>query len=1190
MAQSDFSSAVRQMDNTLKLNDKTIKMLNQLDGSQRYLDELFVSGKTKAMKYINRQSTNANVDLVDAIVEGSKTGKSSKLSDFDLKIAKAKLNQSYATAIVFENTPTIKSLENLQAITRNTWVDKSKAVEILKNATLTPLGQALGRLLTKGKLKNAIKPRLQEPSAFKILDEAPSSSSAPVKQNYYVVNREDALNIVNYISRLNIPRFQKNYITENLLNFTSKNAKGKLFTDDYRLLVDANVDQMALGGKGVVSTDDVSRLPSQSQKKLLEGIGTQQRNWGIFGDRGMEGLIEVLSKPSKFIKKTFQQQNRNIPIVPLKEATFQQRRLVKEIQQELSTLDTKLIKEARALVKSAELRASYLPEELAKDPISEFDAMGLLIVGLSEKGIKQSVLIEDTLRWAFKRLFVESKESESIFGRIIGTNKLIDNKLLNKDGEILLTEDVAKVAQKMINEPENFWKHFEDFGDDWAQKIKKQTKTKTIKEELESQKDPETGQEYRVFEDRIVQVKILNLNVKPKNISFFNKKLKEADIAKQVGLGMYFNAESFRLLNKKLTEIVTAEFKSTSTIEIFDGLKDVEPAVFERLVKEAVILSYNRNKEFGALLNDLMSSGMMGYTFKPTKVVEDLKKIDKNVARKAIEYAEIIIRKNDISDYMDMDVRQVRELVDDLFDKQNEKFSSLLFGKEYYDQIQKALGSGRLEVLTKDLDLILRDQSNTTKGFIAVKKLLNWISNFRYTSLLGVAPRFHGMNVISAPSIMYSTIGKMIGPKHLGIGVGSAFYASNPSSRLFNKIALTTPSGKQFTYGELYELVRVSGVRSEFNFVTSSINNGKLLKFLKRNTGKKSGLGKETIDFIRNAPEKLQDLTITEDMVFRIGAMSDALENGASIEAATAIARRSMFDYNDMFPAEKAASTYLFIFYAFKRQNFVTFIKSLSQPKSLKRYLNILKFDRGVEAFSAELNDNKKFPHQAFFPKYTLSRQILSVQDGQDKDWYLMGPQVPAMDAILLLANVIDGNYTEELQTLLNPNIKSILELEKTYNKKRISSEYINILSNTYSSDPIDIANAIQMLVGGTVNPVQASEQNGAVNGWIYPLIDKKQQKRWNNFSKTMDFSGLSRPAKDYSKVFWTEGTTSQNLNTIGRITTSIGFTTPAQVPSPTQQDIYTVKAKLKEVQDQINEINKNKKKSQEKSIIDSMK
>ena len=1166
MAQSDFSSAVRQMDDTLKLNDKTIKMLNQLDGSQRYLDELFVSGKTKAMKYIDRQSTNANVDLVDAIVAGSKTGKSSKLSDFDLKIAKAKLNQSYATAIVFENTPAIKSLENLQAITRNTWVDKNKAVEILKNATLTPLGQALGRLLTKGKLKNAIKPRKSERTASTILEK--SSSSAPVKQNYYVVNREDALNIVNYISRLNIPKFQKNYITENLLNFSSKNAKGKLFTDDYKLLVDANVDQMALGGKGVVSTDDVSRLPSKHQEKLLEGIGTPQRKWGMFGDRGMEGLIEVLSKPSKFIKKILQKQNRNIPTAPLKQSTFQQRRLVKEMQQELSTLDTKLIKEARALVESAELRASYLSKELAKDPISEFDAMGLLIVGLTEKGSRQSLLIEDTLEWAFKRLFVQSNEYESIFGRIIGTNKLIDNKLLSIEGEVIFKKELAKTAKKMINEPENFWKHFEDFADGWAERIKTNKKIKINNKEFS----------------------ILNLNVKPKDILFYNKKLKagsgvlqkfsiEANIAEQVGLGMYFNAESSRLLNKKLTEVVTAEFKTVSITEIFGGLKNVQPSLFESAIKEAVILSYNKNIPFGALLEDLMRSTTFG-----------LKGLDKNVARKAIEYAEIIIRKNDISDYMDMDVRQVRELVDDLFDKQNEKFSSLLFGKEYYNQIQKALGSGRLEALTKDLDLILRTESNTTKGFIAVKKLLNWINNFRYTSLLGVAPRFHGMNTATANAILYSTIGKMIGPKDAMIGINAAFRGNSPSAKMFDVIALTTPSGKQFTYGELYEAVRVSGVRSEFNFVTSSINNAKILKFLKKNTGKKSGLGKKTIDFIGEAPRVLQDLTIQEDIVFRIGAMSDALRNGASIEAATAIARRSMFDYNDMFPAEKAFSTYAFIFYAFKRQNFVTFLKSLDKAENLKRYLNILKFDRGVEALSAELNDGKKFPHQAFYPKYTLSRQVLSVQDGQDKDWYLMGPQLPPMDSMLLLANVLDGDYLKEISTLSNPNIKSILQLEKTYNKKRISSEYINILSNTYSSDPREIANVIQMLVGGTVNPVQASEQNGAIDGWIYPLIDKKQQGRWNKFMFGMNYSGLSRPANDWSRVFWTEGTTSQNLDTIGRITTSIGLTTPAQVISPTQQDIYTVKAKLKEVQDQINEIEKNKKRSKDKLIIDSMK
>jgi len=332
-------------------------------------------------------------------------------------------------------------------------------------------------------------------------------------------------------------------------------------------------------------------------------------------------------------------------------------------------------------------------------------------------------------------------------------------------------------------------------------------------------------------------------------------------------------------------------------------------------------------------------------------------------------------------------------------------------------------------------------------------------------------------------------------------------------------------------------------------------------------------------------------------MVFRAGSMIKALEEGRSIEEATALARRSLFDYNDMFAWEKAISTQFFIFYSFTRQNFVTMFKSLTDLKLLKRYINVLKFDRGAEALTAEMNDRKKYNHQAFFPNYTMSRQLLSVQDGQDKDYYDAGPPIPAIDALLLGVEIAQAATKLDVSQLFNkqlaPHYKLLLGLNDAgFGTKTIPPEYINLMIMTYSEDPTEIAGLLEKIVGGQVKPTPARQEVGGVTGitktgetntYIYPL-DSEQQKRWNLFSKfVLDYPGLSTPARDYSRFFAPEGTTAQKLTGMERIAYAVGAITPMRIARETKQDAAQLMARSMAIKAEISRLTGLQKKAQER-------
>lgn len=1104
-----FEAAKLRMREQMAPSNESRSLLAELDDTQRVLDDIDSVGKSKALQNADELNLQIKPRFIDEVL---------RAADGDIARAKDIASKHYARAVVFEETPNVKSLENIVAVTRNTWAHKDKVGDILAGSIQTPLGRELVQISGKAKTGIDVKP---PEFSYGAAYQAGARKAEGVPTRYFKLSKEQQAPLLQQLQELPIREAQKEFIADTI-------QRGKLYADDHRLLIDANVDRFALGDG--IAKEDISRLPAAEQERLFEPVGAAQRVTGI-----SDIVKDLYSSASKKILK---KQNKLSMPNTIKDTSFEQRRIIKEVQQESSTLDTKAKRDVDGLTRSEEARSFYVDDP--ENPMDRMEALGAIIIGPKQKinGVnRQQEIVAETLEWSFGRLFFEKKEFETVLDSINGTNKLYDNDLLNQTGKDLLRKDIAAVSQQMTQNPRQFWTIFNEFLNDWAAKVSSGV----------------------VDGERIVKT-----NIRPKSIEkIVNENLQK--VQADVGLGMFFNAESTRIRDRALVKVVDGEFTPTTVKDIFpEG--GVSQEQFQDAVKQSILSSYNRVVPYSYKLDILKTQG-----------------VPDDVARKAIEYGNTITRKNNLNDFVDMDVAGMRGMIDDLFGGDNESFARAVFGTEYYDQINSAMIEGRASSLTANLDELLRAATTKQRGWYAVKKLLNQIAAFRYTALLAMRPRFHGSNVITANAIMYSTIGQMIGPKYTKKGFDVAFFASTPGSKLANQIAVTTPSGKTYSYDEIFDAVRVSGVRSELNFVTTVINDGSLIKWLKRHDGTKEGFGSDMMRWIQDAPDKLNDFTMQEDMVFRAGAMIKSLEEGSSIEEATALARRSLFDYNDMSAAEKSFTGYFFVFWSFTRQNMATLIKSLDDPKMFNRYVNVLKFDRGVEALAAELNDGKKFPHQAFFPDYTMSRQVLSVQKGQSKDWYAMGPPIPAIDAIMMTAEIAQSPTEAITRKFLSPEFKALFGLESTFKGgKRIPSEYINLISATYSKDPEDIANLIEKVVGGEVVPTLTSEEKGAVGGYTYEL-SKEQQDKWNTFSKwALDFPGLSTPAKDWSKVFFTEGTSYQDLSPAERLLATTGAITPTGIAAPEQQDIYQLRARKRAVDERIRQLKSAQRKRKE--------
>jgi hypothetical protein len=521
----------------------------------------------------------------------------------------------------------------------------------------------------------------------------------------------------------------------------------------------------------------------------------------------------------------------------------------------------------------------------------------------------------------------------------------------------------------------------------------------------------------------------------------------------------------------------------------------------------------------------------------------------------------------------------VDEVLNSLLDPSKERMSRIILGENVYDELKKQVTSGRIGPLTAELDKLVRSEG--IGAFKQLSKFMNGLMSIFYTSVLSLRIQFHVNNIMTAPFIYHTTIGKRAGIKNTGKGA-RAMMASGPKSRDYYKIAATAPDGRVYTYGDIYEGVQRGGARTEMSFLQSAINDEAIIKFIEDNNLMDASWLKQFFSKLRGAGRGvkggLDELMIKEDMTFRAANMIKSLEEGRTFYEAQNVARRSMFDYGDMSQQERAATSTFLVFWAFQRQNLGTFVRALGDARKLKRFYNILKLDRGVEAVQFDLNDKKNFAKNVFFPDYVYNKTIMYRKDdeSEDYDYYMTSPAIPALDAFMVMSQIISAPLTDAIPSVVggatNPLGRRLLGFKTPFEqikRQSIPAEQLEIakLFSGYTDNPYEVGDMFTLITGSPVLPTPADELTGVKIGegyYKFPM-DAEQQRKYAEFMEWVAATGVLAFSQDWIKVF---SETAYGYRGSGLAERALGK--PMRIAEPRRQEMFNLLNRKKLLEEEI--------------------
>jgi hypothetical protein len=531
--------------------------------------------------------------------------------------------------------------------------------------------------------------------------------------------------------------------------------------------------------------------------------------------------------------------------------------------------------------------------------------------------------------------------------------------------------------------------------------------------------------------------------------------------------------------------------------------------------------------------------------------------IDK-IARQSIDYGEVVLRNNKLDTKPTATLTEIDDMLSKVLGPNNEKFAEALLGSSYQD-IRNKYTQQTITAAQQNIKKIIMEEQS---GLEFVSKMMDIMTPTFYFFILGARTRFHGMNFITAPLITYQTLGRFSNPM-------SGFNVVRKGGRIGAKgaddIAVRSPDGLTFTNREIFELIERSGVKSEYNFIRSAMNDGSLLRFMKSYEKPGVGYSRWIMNNFSSGVEAANQFGTHTDMMWRSSVFIDAIKEGSSVEEALGMARRSLFDYNDLSEPERKYIIKLTVFWNFQRQNIASFVQSLFEPEKLKRFVRIYRLKRDMNAVFADINDGKRYPYEMYMPEYTQTRMIYGQQQGiANNRQLLMSPSIPALEAAMFVTDVLSQGplpiVREKYNQLLAPSMKLLAGgKDEKYKGKRINAEYVSVLK-TNADSPQEIADQLSLLVTGEIEPKFVGHNAvGNVDGYIYPL-NNQQQNQWAVIQDGIGFIGATTAINDYVRAFAPSGTTYQGLSMKQRMLALTGVLTPARQKSIVDQQIMNLK------------------------------
>ena len=550
------------------------------------------------------------------------------------------------------------------------------------------------------------------------------------------------------------------------------------------------------------------------------------------------------------------------------------------------------------------------------------------------------------------------------------------------------------------------------------------------------------------------------------------------------------------------------------------------------------------------------------------------------LATEVENYAEIVLRNNNLSQSIrGVTLNEVTETIDKFFKVPG--LATAVLGK---DQMQSMRQGFSQQNLVQSLRKILQEEPELIDS---VDALFAFNIDALYTFALGFNLASIGRNLITGPAIVYQTIGQIISPRYVSKGSRVTEFGANVNHPKHYDIVVKTPTGKQYTYADVYRILAKSGVRNQYKFFESVIRDGEFIRELKE-MNELGHLSKSNFDRLLtnlknilrkdiSAAEKLYMLTpksaknipivgtlgnvglglqTKTDYAFRAGVLVKALEEGKSVEEAAALSRRSLFDYSDVqiFDDLTSQSKMLkkaFVFATFSLRNLETTLQAIlnagfGDATQLVKLARLMRGQNGVERVINANNDNKQPPYEYYYPTYAQNSITTVVGEYGGDDTFVRLPPLPAIEALESLADAIYlikqllpehkrpadvETVAEKLFGFLSPVLKEAVHplVKQKYEPGHVPPEIISILTahpGFDTSTPYAIADSLERITGGRINPVKAAPGKGVKGGYKYPLTaEQKEQLYHRSFYTALKMSGILPMVNTVVRTIDPEGT-----------------------------------------------------------------
>ena len=1075
---------------------------------------------------------------------------------------KTLLNYDLASKRVAKATKDISGLgdQSVVAITHNTWASKTDAKKILQTVKESDLGK-LAESFDEVELIVTNRGAISNPASRLPRGVDQPTKTAPRVLPAYKLDDKSVETIIETASDLQ-KQGKMDGITYNQIVTDVRNSRG-ITIENFRKLLDAEIDLVAEGlaataGAQVTRARDLARLSIGEQLDFLQPL-------------------ESRSFSRTFYRKVYEILTGRTP----KTSTLSlgQRQLLDKARTKITSLDVTLRKDVQRLIKDAEMQRAYGIIKEGEDaiPLTRQEAVGYLIVGPERAagGVNELLRVRNILDSILADMFYTKTTKENIFDLFTGTKVQQNTKVFSSAGMDKIAAQLDVLADEIILDPSKFWENANEA-------------IRIAKKEIIDGGDPDL---LRYPKDEITSV-------------IDNSKGK---IPAEVQLAAYYRTEAQKIADEVISDLINTEigkgrlaiqdaFDPSFRKEMIDVFEE-QPDFLGGFLGAARIL--NQDVGMRAIKNRMIKrlSGepggvtiadveeILGSTFAPVVLKEAMKNprflsVMDTYFEVADDLGMGIIRRNNLEN-TEVGMIQAERLIDDLTDAEGEAGQQLriLFGDDVASQLQDDLRKG-FEGTREQLLLALeRKYSGKTTDQVlnVLDKAKTGIENLRYSLILNARPRFHGANLLTGADIYYGTTGRLPDPRDIFEGA-KVLRNKNPNAVIF-----TDPSGRSYTSGELNEILETATGRSVYRTAAPSANVDRMLDFLdERGIGAKlTGADKLSANLLptraKDLAEAFKDLPQSEDLLYRYAALKAALREGRSIEDATALARKSMFDIGDIDAAalpqgiKKAEANFrrLALFYGFQRNSLMNAIKNLSSAGGLKRIVKAKRFKDNTEALLVDDETSE------YSPSYAQTRIILNKLDWkpeEDKSLILTSPPLQSLDAIYTLAEVLKGEPQGIIGGFIRPEFKAALGIEDKFSREldEVPPEHINILKLT-TDNPTDAIN--YLLTGFGAEPVGGFEnKDGRL---IIPLNTPKQKKAYRLFMDTMSGVGLSAPLTDYSRTFLPEDTKvgAMGGGALGQAAFATAAVTPMTYLSPEKQAYYDRLSRLRSLQQMVSSV-----------------